>query len=197
MHRQTDGQTEWRTYRGTGRQTISLAFRETLLFRGTLISAASFVIESNPCSDAPCTKVPQSCFIKLTHQFHETTQPPPPPSLFPHHTHIQSNTHVIPLHCRVHFNAFNETRQKASCEKLPTRQKFNWNWKCARLCNVLAREAASGRGGKGEESVGGSWVLYGVSLLFLLVDSESVALRQWMFVVAYRSVASQRQRNFG
>lgn len=133
MHRQTDR----RAYSGTSRQTIALASRETLsFFGGTLISAASFVIESNPCSDAPCTKVPQSCFIKLTHQFHETTHPPPPlapPS--PTHTHRERHTHFSPLHCRVHFDAFNETRQKANCEKLPARQKFNWNWKCARLRN--------------------------------------------------------------
>lgn len=50
--------------------------------------------------------------------------------------------------------------------------------------NVRDCAMGRGRGLKG--------VLYGVSLLFWLVHSESVALRQWMFVVAYRSVASQR-----
>lgn len=124
-----DGQTDRQTDR-TRRQTIALAStpNSRAIRNPVLISAASFVIESNPCSDASCTKVPQSCFIKLTHQFHETTHDP---LCLPRNTHTHTHMHIQPAAIAMPSafrRAFNETRQKVCYEKLPTRQKFNWNW---------------------------------------------------------------------
>lgn len=114
MHRQTDR----RAYSGTSRQTIALASRETLsFFGGTLISAASFVIESNPCSDAPCTKVPQSCFIKLTHQFHETTHhllPPAPPPLT--HRGTPTSFHCIAECISTHLTRRDKKQAAKNCQ---------------------------------------------------------------------------------